>query len=89
MDIFQDMIASAGLLGSQIYEIQEVWGGQSGLQYANNVLKTSPKRLQLFLPLLPSESPKVMGLAGIHNPDTPLSLHQYDLLPLVQKGSPE
>ena len=30
-DIFQDMIASAGLPGSQIYEIQEVWGGQSKL----------------------------------------------------------
>ena len=31
MDIFQDMITSTSQLGSQIYEIQEVWGGQSEL----------------------------------------------------------
>ena len=33
------MITSAGLLSSQIYEIQEVWEGQSELQYTNNVLR--------------------------------------------------
>ena len=69
MYIFQDMITSAGLLGSQIYEIQEVWGGRSELQYANDVLKTLPKGLQFFLPISPSESPKVLGLAGTPNPD--------------------
>ena len=26
-DIFWDMIASAGLLDFQIYEIQDIWGG--------------------------------------------------------------
>ena len=30
-NVFQDMIASAGLLGSQIYKIQEFWEGQSEL----------------------------------------------------------
>ena len=45
-DIFHDMIKSTSLLGSQIYEIQEVWEGQSELRYANYVLRAKhPKRL--------------------------------------------
>ena len=68
--VFWDMVTSASLLGSQIYKIQEVWRGQDELWYANDVLKTLPKGLQFFCPVSPSESPKVMGLAGIHNPDT-------------------
>ena len=58
MDVFQDMITSASLLGSQIYEIQEVWGGQSELQYANDALKTLPKGLQFFCPYHPQNCPK-------------------------------
>ena len=69
MNISQDMIRSASLLGSQIYKIQEVWEGQSELQYTNNVLRALPKGLQFFCPVSPSESPKVMCLAGVHNPD--------------------
>ena len=69
MSIFENKITSASLLGSQIYEIQESWEGQSKLQYANNTLRASPKGLQFFRALSPSESPKVMGLAGVHNPD--------------------
>ena len=68
-DVFWDMITPASLLGSQIYEIQEAWGGQSELQYADDTLKTLPKGLQFFHPVSPLELPKVMGLAGIHNPD--------------------
>ena len=69
MNVFWDMIAIAGLLGSQIYEIQEVWEGKSNLQYANDALRALPKGLQYFCPISPSELPKVMGLMGIHNPD--------------------
>ena len=65
--VFQDMIAYADLLGSQIYEIQEVWTGWEDLWYANNALKTLPMSLQFFCPIPPSESSKVMGLTGIHN----------------------
>ena len=63
------MITSINLLDSQIYEIQEAWTGQEDLQYANNKLKTSPKGLQFFHPISPLESPRVMGLEGIHYPD--------------------
>ena len=65
-----DMIAFADLLGSGIYEIQESWTGQEDLWYTNDVLKTSLKGLQFFHPVSPSELPKVMGLKGIHHPDT-------------------
>ena len=69
MNIFQNMITSAILLGSQIYEIQESWEGQSKLHYANDALRALPKGLWFFHAVSPSELPKVMGLAGVHNPD--------------------
>ena len=43
--------------------------GCENLQYANDALKTLPKGLQFFHPVSPKESPKVMGLTGVHNPD--------------------
>ena len=61
------MITSAGLLGSEIYEIQEFWEGWSKLQYANDTLRALSKGLQFFHAVSPLESPKVMGLAGVHN----------------------
>ena len=64
------MIASAGALGFHIYKIQEVWEGQSELQYENDALKTLPWGLWFFCSALPPKSPKGMGLAGVHNPDT-------------------
>ena len=67
--LFWEMIASIGLLDLEIYEIQEVWTGWEDLQYANNALKLSLKGLWFFCPMSPSESPKVMGLKGVHHPD--------------------
>ena len=67
--VFWDIIVHAKLLGSQIYEIQEVWTGQDDLRYANDALKTLLKGLQFFCPVSPKESPKVMGLTGLHNLD--------------------
>ena len=74
-DIFQSMIRSAGLLCSKIYEIQETWTGQHELQYTNYTLKTLPKGWKCFHPVSPSDSPKVMGLTGIHHPD---ALHHFN-----------
>ena len=68
-DIFQNMVKSTSLLSSEIYEIRENWTGQWELQYANHALRTLPKGLKFFCPVSPSESPKVMGLTGIHHPD--------------------
>ena len=69
------MIETAGLLSSTIYEIQEAWTGQKELQHANYVLRTLSKGLRFFHMVSPSESPKVMGLMGIHHPD---ALHHFN-----------
>ena len=74
-DLFQSMIKSASLLSSEIHEIKETWTGQSELQYANYALRTLPKGLQIFHPVSPSDSPKVMGLSSIHHPN---ALHHFN-----------
>ena len=68
-DIFWHMIETAGLLGSDIYEITEAWSGQDELWQANYSLMTLLKGLKFFRVVSPSKSPKVMGLTGIHDPD--------------------
>ena len=69
MDIICNMIKSTGILGSEIFEILETWAGWYELEYANHALKTLPKGLKFFHLVSPSESPKVMGLTNMHNPD--------------------
>ena len=69
-DIFWCMIKTGELLGSTIYEIKEAWTGPDELQQANYVLRTLPKGLKFLKMVSPLESPKVMGLTGIHDLDT-------------------
>ena len=68
-EVFRWMTKSAELLGSVIYEIQEVWMGPDKLQQANYTLRFLPKGFKFLCVVPPSESPKVMGLVGIHDPD--------------------
>ena len=63
------MAKTADLFGSAIFEITEAWLGQDELQQANYSLMTLWTGLKFFIAVSPSESPKVMGLMGIHNPD--------------------
>ena len=68
-DVFKELAKSAGLLGEAIHEIQLSWTGLEELKQANYTLQSLPKGLR-FLRVVPtSESPKVMGLMGIHNPN--------------------
>ena len=67
--IFKKLVISASLLCTEIYEIQSSWMGPGELKQANYTLQSLPKGLK-FLRVVPaSESPKVMGLKGIHGPD--------------------
>ena len=68
------MIVAAELLGSSIYKIKETWVGPDELQQANYTLRALPKGLNFLRAVPPSESPKVMGLMGIHDPD---ALHHF------------
>ena len=63
------MAKSAELLGTSIYEIQVLWTGPDDLRQANYALRSLPKGLKFFHVVPPSESPKSMGLVGIHDPD--------------------
>ena len=68
-EVFKQMAKSADLLGTSIHKIQVVWRGPDELRQANYTLRSLWKGLR-FLHVVPlSESPKVMGLVGIHNPD--------------------
>ena len=67
--MFKHLAASAGLLGTSIYETQSTWTGLEELKQANYILLSLPKGLQFLQAVPPSESPEVMGLMGIHNPD--------------------
>ena len=67
--IFKKLAVSASLLGTDIHEIEASWTGPEELKQANYTLWFLPKGLK-FLRVVPtSESPKVMGLVGIHDPD--------------------
>ena len=57
-NISQNILTPTGLLGFQIYEIQESQDGQSELQYANDTLRALPKGLQFSMPYLPQNYPK-------------------------------
>ena len=66
---FKQLAASANLLGTSIHEIQSSWTGPKELKQANYALQSLPKGLKFLCLVPPSESPKVMGLMGIHDPD--------------------
>ena len=68
-DVFKELAESTSLLGEAIYEIQLSWTRPEELKQANYALQSLPKGLR-FLRVVPTlESPKVMGLMGIHNPN--------------------
>ena len=75
LEIFMHMAKSTELLGTSIYEIKVVWKGLDELRQVNYALRSLPKGLKLLHAVPPSESPKVMGLVGIHNPD---ALHHFN-----------
>ena len=68
-EIFRQMAKSTKLLGTSIYEIQAAWTGPDELKQANYALRSLPKGLKFLHVVPPSESPKVMGLVGIHDLD--------------------
>ena len=68
------MATSGELLGTSIYKIQASWMGPDELKQANYALRSLPKGLKFLHVVPPSESPKVMGLVGIHDPD---ALHHF------------
>ena len=69
-EVFKQITKNADLLGTAIHVIQAVWMGPDELRQANYALRSLPKGLKFLHAVPPSESPKVMGLVGIHDLDT-------------------
>ena len=69
-EIFKQMAMSAELLGTSIHEIQASWTGPDELKQANYALWSLPKGLKFLNAVPPLQFPKVMGLMGIHDPNT-------------------
>ena len=68
-NIFKGLAESAGLLGEAIYEIQLSWTGPEELKQANYALWFLAKGLRFLRAVPATESPKVIGLMGIHDPN--------------------
>ena len=68
-EVFRCMAESAKLLGLAIYKIQDIWKGLDKLWQAKYALRALPKGLKFLQAVPPPDSPKVMGLVGIHDPD--------------------
>ena len=60
---------STNLLGTSIHEIQVSRTGPEELKQTYYALQSLPKGLKFLCMVPPLESPKFMGLAGIHGPD--------------------
>ena len=84
-DIFRELAEGADLLGKSIHEIQLSWDGPEELKHANYSLQSSPKGLR-FLRVVPAtESPKIMGLKGIHDSDALQCFAGYTYYPWCGK----
>ena len=68
-EVFRQMATSTKLLGTSIYKIQTSWTGLDELRQANYALRSLNKGFKFLQVVPPSESPKVMGLMGIHDLD--------------------
>ena len=68
-DIFRELAKGVGLLGEFIHEIQVSWNGLEELKHVNYILRSLPKGLKFLKAVSDKESPKIMGLKGIHDSD--------------------
>ena len=84
-NVFKGLAESTSLLGEAIYEIQLSWTRPEELKQANYALLSLPKGLR-FLRVVPTmESPKVMGLMGIHDTNALWHYAHYTYCPWCRK----
>ena len=68
-EVFKELAEMAGLLGTEVYPIHNQWVGKKELCSAYHIVRGSAKDLHFFRIVAPLESPKIMGLQGIHSPE--------------------
>ena len=84
-NIFKGLAQEAGLLGESIFELQWSWEGPEHLKQANYILQSQPKGLKFLRAVSAKESPKVMGLKGIHDPEALQHFAGYTYCPWCGK----
>ena len=84
-NIFRELAQGAGLLGKFIHKIQVSWNGLEELKHANYILRSLPKGLKFLRVVSAKESPKIMGLKGIHDSDALWHFASYTYCPWCGK----
>ena len=84
-DIFRELAQGTGLLGESIHEIQLSWDGLEELKHTIYALWSLPKGLKFLRAVSTKESPKVMGLKGIHDPNALQHFDGYTYCPWCGK----
>ena len=77
----EELAQEAGLLGESILKIQWSWKGPEHLQQANYIFQSQPKGLRFLRAVSAKESPKEMGLKGIHDPEALRCFSGYTYCP--------
>ena len=85
-NIFRELTQETGLLGESIFEIQWSWKGPDHLKQANCVFHFQPKGLRFLRAVSTKESPKEMGLKGIHDPEALQHFIGYTYCPWCGKS---
>ena len=67
--VFKEMADIVSLLNTKIHQVQDLWPGKKELHAANHAAMSSAKYICYFWVVSPTESPKIMGLKGIHSPE--------------------
>ena len=85
-DIFKELTQEAGILGEPIFKIQQSWKGLEHLKNANYIFQSQPKGLKFLRAVSTKESPKEMGLKGIHDPEALWHFIGYTYCPWCEKS---
>ena len=71
---------------SLFFEIQWSWKGPEHFQQANYIFQSQPKGLKFLRAVSTKESPKEMGLKGIHDPEALWHFFGYTYCPWCGKS---
>ena len=90
MDDLSEIFKGAGTRcwlagGVHSHELQWSWDGPEDLKHGNYVLQSLPKGLKFLRAVSAQESPKVMGLKGIHDPNALWHFTSYTYCPWCRK----
>ena len=84
-DIFRELAEGADLLSKSIHELQLSWEGPEELKHANYSVPSLLKGLRFLRAVPTMESPKIMGLKGINDPDALQHFADYTYCPWCGK----